>query len=66
MIGSAGPLHNRRQFRWPCTVGGKTVKTHVRSILAKLGVKDRLQAVIMAYETGFIQARKGTSPTLAG
>ena len=35
----------------------ETVKTHVSNMLAKLGVRDRLQAVIEAYETGFIEAR---------
>jgi len=35
----------------------ETVKTHVSNVLAKLGVRDRLQAVIEAYETGFIAAR---------
>ncbi|ROO83768.1 LuxR family two component transcriptional regulator [Actinocorallia herbida] len=32
----------------------QTIKTHVGNLLAKLGARDRTQAVIFAYETGFI------------
>lgn len=39
-------------------VGAETVKSHVASILMKLGVRDRTQAVIAAYESRFIEPRQ--------
>lgn len=36
-----------------------TVKTHVGRVLDKLGVRDRLQAVIHAYESGLVEPGRG-------
>jgi DNA-binding NarL/FixJ family response regulator len=40
-------------------VSDETVKTHVSRILGKLGVRDRTQIVIAAYESGLVSPRKG-------
>ena len=36
-------------------VGEATVKTHVAHVLRKLEVRERVQAVVFAYETGIVQ-----------
>jgi DNA-binding NarL/FixJ family response regulator len=35
-------------------IGDATVKTHVAQIISKLGVRDRIQAIVLAYESGLL------------
>ena len=40
-------------------ISDTTVKTHVTHILQKLGLRDRVQAVVLAYQTGLFEAGSG-------
>ncbi len=39
-----------------------TVKTHVKRILAKLGVRDRTQAAVFAFDSGFVTPESASEP----
>lgn len=43
-------------------VSDGTVKTHVARILSKLGLRDRVQVVVFAYECGMVEPGEGSTP----
>ena len=53
---------SNREMSEALFVGMETVKSHVGSVLLKLGVRDRTQAVIMAYESGFVRPGESGFP----
>jgi DNA-binding NarL/FixJ family response regulator len=50
---------SNREMAGQLFLGEATVKTHVGSILTKLGCRDRVQAVVMAYEAGLVRPGAG-------
>ena len=56
MLAAIADGGNNAEIAGALHIGAATVKTHVSSLLSKLGLRDRAQAVVFAYESGLARA----------
>lgn len=55
VLTAIGRGHNNTEISEDLFIGAATVKSHINSVFTKLGLRDRAQAVVFAYESGLVE-----------
>ena len=55
VLAAIGRGYNNTEISEQLFIGAATVKSHVNSVFSKLGLRDRAQAVVFAYESGLVE-----------
>ncbi|MGD2043676.1 MAG: response regulator transcription factor [Acidimicrobiia bacterium] len=55
VLTAIGRGYNNAEIAEQLFIGSATVKTHINSLFTKLGLRDRAQAVVFAYESGLVE-----------
>lgn len=55
VLTAIGRGSNNAEISEQLFIGGATVKSHINSVFTKLGLRDRAQAVVFAYESGLVE-----------
>ena len=55
MLIAIGRGYNNAEISEQLFIGSATVKSHINSVFTKLGLRDRAQAVVFAYESGLVE-----------
>jgi DNA-binding NarL/FixJ family response regulator len=55
VLGAIGRGANNAEIAEELFIGAATVKSHINSVFTKLGLRDRAQAVVFAYESGLVE-----------
>lgn len=55
VLTAIGQGYNNSEITEQLFIGAATVKSHINSLFSKLGLRDRAQAVVFAYESGLVE-----------
>ena len=66
ILALVGRAMNNGEIARDLFLAESTIKSHINRMLRKLGLRDRAQLIVLAYESGLVRAGEGPDPVLGG